>query len=127
MSHKCRQILEASLLKTGKITKPLTTADGKAQRRYWLNHTEALRAPNKFEAPLLTMIRSIADYADDHATRYGDNVGNDHYTGGECIIGMLRAWNGLLSCELGRLDGGVLSGAIGDLAEACGLDRDLNS
>jgi hypothetical protein len=126
MSHKCRQILEAALVKTGKITSPLTTANGKAQQRYWLNHTEALRVPNKFEAPLLAMIRSIADYADDHATRYGDDIGQDYYTGGECLLGMLRGWNGLLNCEHGRLDGGVLSSAICDLAEACGLGREFN-
>jgi hypothetical protein len=112
-------------LKTGKITKPLTTADGKAQQRYWLNHTEALKNPNKFEVPLLAILRGLADYADTHESKYGDSIGKDYCTG-EQWLDALRGVKGFLNCELNRLDGGILDGAIRELATVAGLDPDLN-
>lgn len=125
MSHKCRQALEAAL-STQKYKPDTSTAMGKAQARYWLNHTEAVKKPTKFEAPLLAILRGLADYADTHETKYGAPIRNDHYTG-EQWLDALRGVKGFLTCELNRLDGGTLDGAIRELASAAGLDPDLNS
>lgn len=75
-------------------------------------HKDALQNPRPgFERAFVRMLRGWIEYAEAHAIRYEDGIGNDYVMGDEwtTIGNSLRA---LLGGEVGRLDCGTISSII---------------
>lgn len=87
-------------------------------------HNAALVTPQGPEVGILLMLRGAALTCDAHHSAHGESVGVSCYYTAECIGHILHGLTQLLSTELGRLDGGTLSHAIIELANAAGLDPD---
>jgi hypothetical protein len=75
-------------------------------------HMAAIRCPLVNEAPILGMLRMLADYADAHCRRYEAPIAHDGMLGA-AWLDMLRGARVLLNGELGRLDAGTLDATVG--------------
>lgn len=88
-------------------------------------HLNAVLIPSeRFEAPLLGLIKSLADYAQAHVNQYGTPVGNDGVLG-EGWESALRGFRALLNGDAGRLDCGTLDRAACELYAAAGFEGEL--
>lgn len=81
--------------------------------------------PNEsFERALVAMIQAAALYADAHAERYGDAIGNDGVLGAH-LAEVLSGIRGLLNGEAGRLDCGTLDAMVLAIVRTAGLNEEM--
>ena len=77
-------------------------------------HRAALRHPRGAEAPILGMLTSWLQYADQHREAYESGIGDDYYLGPQwASIG--RSLLSVLNGDTGRLDCGTLNALIRDV------------
>ena len=90
-------------------------------------HYEALERPgNQYEHFFKKSLRSLELYIIAYKEQYPEsNLADDSYSG-ECWLEMARGIRGLLNCERGRLDGGLLDTAILELAKEAGFTNELD-
>lgn len=87
-------------------------------------HMAAWTAPKGTEAPIVSLIRSLADYADAHQSRFESSIGDDGFLGPEWLQ-ILKSTRALLNGDCGRLDCGTLDHMLCEMAIAAGLRDDL--
>ncbi len=113
MTMTARNVINRMLLKTEKKS---------FQGNKWgAGHVAAWRKPIGFEVPVVRLIEAIAMYADSHAARYDDPIGDD-YVIGASWLDMISAVIGLLNGETGRLDCACLNGLLRDIAKSQNAD-----
>jgi hypothetical protein len=87
-------------------------------------HAAAWEAPQGFERPVVQIVRSLAEYAAEHAARYESPIGEDGVMG-DCWADIARGAIRLLNGETGNLDCGSVESGIRALAKAVGFEDEL--
>lgn len=85
-------------------------------------HNDAVIAPGRREA-IIPLLKAWARYADAHKSQHETLIGEDGYCG-PYFEEIAHGINGLLSAELGRLDGGTLNTFIRETLAENGCDPD---
>ena len=95
------------------------------QPTYLERHIRAVSSPDSSEKPLIDLIQFLHDFRKNHAKNSDSPLAEDSYTG-PIWLEILKGARGLLSTELGRLDGGILDSYIlEELTEAGFSESDL--
>lgn len=80
-------------------------------------------APILHEQAMIAMLKGWQLYANSHAVRFGEPIGNDHFLGPQWLkIG--KSLRALLNGETGRLDCGTVDGFILDTLKEHGFGED---
>ena len=99
----------------------LTALDKSTLKTGWdKRHNDAVIAPGPREA-IMPLIKAWARYADTHKRLHETPIGEDGYCG-PYFEEIAHGINGLLSADIGRLDGGTLNTFILDTLEENGCD-----
>lgn len=101
------------------------TKDKKFKENEWgKRHVRAFKSgQDGLGGAYVEMLKGWARYADAHRSRYESGVSECAYTGEEWErIG--RSLLGLLSCEIGNLDGGTMDGLIREILTNEEFDAD---
>lgn len=83
-----------------------------------------LATSGPFDSALGELLRGLAQYADDHESRYGSPLGQDYVLGAAWETA-LRSAVALLNGETGRLDCGDVDGIARALHRAAGFEGEL--
>lgn len=87
-------------------------------------HQSAVATPDRTERPIVALLASWAEYADQHRAAYDTGIGSDGVLGpawADLGANIRRLLNG----SLGRLDGGTLDSFICNTLEAEGFNPDM--
>ena len=94
---------------------------GTVQPTYLERHIRAVASPDSTEKPIVDLIQFLSDFRKNSDSP----LSQDSYAG-PIWLEILKAARGLLSTELGRLDGGILDAFIlEELTEAGFSESDL--
>lgn len=86
-----------------------------------IRHNLALRNPIGSEILFVVTLNGAREYARAYLRRYETDIGEDAIIG-DYFRDLLRALHNLLDGDCGRLDAGLISREINDLAKQCGID-----
>ena len=78
---------------------------------YLERHFKALANPDATEKPIIDLVQFLRDFRVNHENGSDRQIADDSYTG-PIWLEILKGARGLLSTELGRLDGGILDSFI---------------
>lgn len=93
---------------------------GTIQNGWQQRHNDAVIVPGTREA-ILPLLKAWARYAEAHKRMHASPIGEDGYAA-PYFEEIAHGINGLLSMDIGRLDGGTLSSFILDTLEENGCD-----